>query len=63
MPTIEVQVRRFSVISTRPFEEVVRALTATIGQPDMKAFHSAVVGHGPSPISKTWFTERSDRRI
>lgn len=31
MPTIEFQVRRFSVVSSRPFEEIVRRLTATIG--------------------------------
>ena len=42
MPTMEVQVRRFSVVSSRPFEEIVRRLTATIGHPDMNAFHSAV---------------------
>ena len=42
MPTIEVHVRRVSVISSRPFEEVVRRLTATIGHPDMKTFHKAV---------------------
>ena len=35
-------VRRFSVVSSRPFDEVVRRLTATIGRPDMSAFHSAV---------------------
>src|SRR5688572_22457766 len=44
MPTIEVRVRRFSVVSSKPFEEIVRMLTATIGRPDMKAFHSAIVG-------------------
>jgi uncharacterized protein (DUF302 family) len=42
MPTIEVPVRRVSVVSSRPFEEVVRRLTSTIGHPDMNAFHSAV---------------------
>jgi hypothetical protein len=42
MPTIEVRVRRFSVVSSRPFEEIVRRLTATIGRPDMNAFHSTV---------------------
>jgi uncharacterized protein (DUF302 family) len=42
MSTIEVQVRRFSVVSSRPFEDIVRSLTATIGHPDMNAFHSAV---------------------
>src|SRR6266536_4334330 len=42
MPRIEVQVRRFSVVSSKPFEVVVRRLTATIGRPDLKAFHGAV---------------------
>jgi hypothetical protein len=37
-----VQVQRFRVVSSRPFEEVVRRLTATIGRPDMSAFYSAV---------------------
>ena len=39
MPTIEVRVRRSSVVSSRPFEDVVERLTATIGRPDMRAFH------------------------
>ena len=42
MPTIEVPVRRVSVVSSRPFDEIVRRLTATIGRPDMNAFHSAL---------------------
>ena len=42
MATIEVQVRRFSVVSPRPFEEIIRKLTATIGRPEMNAFHSAM---------------------
>jgi uncharacterized protein (DUF302 family) len=42
MPTIEVQLRRVSVVSSRPFEEIVGRLTATIGRPDMNAFHNAV---------------------
>ena len=42
MSTIEIQVRRFSVVSSRPFEEIVSRVTATIGHPDMNAFHSAV---------------------
>jgi len=42
MPTIEVQLRRVSVVSPMPFEEVVRRLTATIGHPDMNAFHKAL---------------------
>ena len=42
MPAIDVPVRRFSVVSQRPFDEVVRRLTATIGRPDQKTFHDAV---------------------
>ena len=42
MPTREVQVRRVSVVSARPFDEIVNRLTATIGHPDMNAFHRAV---------------------
>jgi hypothetical protein len=42
MPTMQVHVRRFSVVSSRLFEETVRRLTATIGPTDMNAFHSAV---------------------
>ena len=42
MPTIDIQVQRFSVVSQRPFDEVLRRLTATIGRPDRKAFHDAV---------------------
>ena len=42
MPTIEVPVRRTSVVSSRPFDEIVRNLTAAIGRPDMGAFHNAI---------------------
>jgi hypothetical protein len=43
MPMIEVRLRRVSVVSSSPFEEVVKRLTATIGRPNMDAFHKAVV--------------------
>jgi hypothetical protein len=43
MPTIEVPVRRISVVCSRPFHEIVRRLDANIGHPDMSAFHTAVV--------------------
>lgn len=42
MPTIEVPVQRVSVVSSRPFEKVVRRLMATIGHPDINAFHRAL---------------------
>ena len=43
MPTIHVALRRVSVVTSRPFDEIVQRLTATIGRPDMNAFHSAIV--------------------
>lgn len=42
MQTIEVPVRRLSVVSSRPFDEVVARLTATVGRPDISAFHDAL---------------------
>jgi uncharacterized protein (DUF302 family) len=42
MPTREVPMRRISVVSSKPFEEVVRRLTATISRPDMNALHKAL---------------------
>jgi uncharacterized protein (DUF302 family) len=42
MPTVEIEVRRFSVVSSRRFEEVVSSLTATIGHPDIVAFRSVL---------------------
>jgi uncharacterized protein (DUF302 family) len=39
----EIHVRRLGIVSSRPFEEVVRRLAETIGHPDMDAFHRAVV--------------------
>jgi uncharacterized protein (DUF302 family) len=43
MRSTEVMLRRVSVVSPRPFDEVVGRLSATIGRPDMAAFHQAVV--------------------
>ena len=42
MPTIDVALRRISVLSSRPFDEIVRRLMATIGRPDITAFHNAI---------------------
>ena len=38
MPTIEVRVRRFSVVSSRHSRRSFNRLTATIGHPEMSAF-------------------------
>jgi len=40
--TIEIQVRRFSVVSSRPVDAIVRRLTATIGHPEMDVFRNAI---------------------
>ena len=53
MPTIDIQVQRFSVVSQRPFDEVLRRLTATIGRPDLKAFHDAVASATTMPELET----------
>ena len=42
MPTIDVQSEESAWCRSRPFEEIVRRLTATIGHPEMNAFHEAV---------------------
>jgi len=44
MPTIQISVQRFSVVSHHSFESVVTRLGATIGHPDMKAFSKDVTG-------------------
>lgn len=43
MPTINVALRRISIVSPRPFDEIVRRLMGTIGRPDITAFHNAMV--------------------
>ena len=42
MPTLNLQVRRFSVVSLRSFDQVVAKLTSTIGRPNLNAFHAAI---------------------
>lgn len=42
MTTIEVAVRRFTLVSSRPFEEIVRRLTSSIGRPKMPEFRRAL---------------------
>src|SRR6185436_4948580 len=43
MTTTEVCVRRFTLVSSRPFEEISRTLTSSIGKPEMTAFRRALV--------------------
>ena len=42
MATTDIPVCRHSLVSTRTFADVVSRLTATIGRPDMHAFHAAL---------------------
>ena len=38
MPILRVEVDRFSLVSSRPFSEIVEAIAAAIGHPDMREF-------------------------
>ena|ERR1044072_7742699 len=40
---IEIRVRRISIVSHRPFNEVVQRLSNAVGHPDMKAFHKGIM--------------------
>jgi hypothetical protein len=42
MKTIDIPLRRVTAVSSRPFEEIVQRLTATIGRPDIQAFHAEI---------------------
>jgi uncharacterized protein (DUF302 family) len=44
MTVIKIEVERFSVTSSKPFEAVVAALEATVGRPDMVEFSKATRG-------------------
>jgi uncharacterized protein (DUF302 family) len=43
MQAIEVLVRRISIVSHRPFNEVVERLSNAVGHPEMKAFHKGIM--------------------
>ena len=40
---VEVLVRRISIVSHRPFNEVIERLSNAVGHPDMKAFHKGIM--------------------
>jgi NADPH:quinone reductase-like Zn-dependent oxidoreductase len=40
--TKQIMVERFSVVSAKPFTEVVRAIEAEVGHPDIKQFYDAI---------------------
>ena len=41
--SIEIKVQRFSIISSRPFDEVLQRVTAAISLPDMNVFHKDLI--------------------
>jgi uncharacterized protein (DUF302 family) len=43
MATKEINVERFSITSSKPFGEVVRALEASVGHPNMNTFMSDII--------------------
>ena len=47
MITRRIEMERFSVVSSKPFQAVVAALKAAVGQPDMAKFARAAKVHGP----------------
>ena len=42
MATKQITVERFSVVSAKPFTEVLRAIDAQVGHPDIKQFYEAI---------------------
>jgi uncharacterized protein (DUF302 family) len=46
MAITKVEVERVNVISSKPFEKIVEALRAAVGQPDMSGFATATAGAG-----------------
>jgi uncharacterized protein (DUF302 family) len=58
MPTIEIQVRRFSVVSPRSFDDIVSRLRADIGRPNMDTFHAAL-GRARTPADLEAVVQRA----
>ena len=42
LSTREIGVRRFTTVSSRPFDQIVERLTATVGRPDFSTFHGEI---------------------
>ena len=42
MATFDVPLRRFTVVSSKPFDAVMESLMAPIGRPDMRGVHDAI---------------------
>jgi uncharacterized protein (DUF302 family) len=46
MPITQIAVERFSIISSKPFSEIVTALDAALGHPDMREFWKQIAAAG-----------------
>jgi len=57
MTVRKVEIERFSVISSKPFETVVAALKAGVGNPTWLSFWRRFGAHGPSRSSNALFKE------
>lgn len=49
VPTLVFPMRRMSVVSSRSFDDILRALSANLGHPDMVAFRSALAAAATLP--------------
>jgi hypothetical protein len=58
-----VEVERFSLISSRPFDKILAAIKAAIGHPDMVAFAKRTATAPTFPEFEAWFAKDWARRI
>ena len=54
-----VEVERFSLISSRPFDKILAAIKAAVGHPDMVEFAKRRQPHGRFHSSKVRFGKRA----
>ena len=57
-----VEVERFSLISSRPFDKILAAIKAAIGHPDIVAFAKGQRLRRRFQSSKAWFAKDWARR-
>ena len=62
MKVKKVEIERLTVTSSKPFEAVVAALKAAVGQPDIAEFIKKPGARGPSPTSNVRFKRASARQ-
>jgi len=45
----KIEVERFTLSSSKPFDQVVAALNSAVGHPDIPEFWNQLIGRSPSP--------------